>query len=89
MRVIGLGDTVYWARIIQSTGICELCELHVRTVYPESFVGVDKESKQAFIINYDECDVSVFDNRETALGIVKAAEKNKRKFTTEKTKDED
>lgn len=87
MRVIGIGDTVYYSRIHQETGICELCELKVRTVYPDSFVGVDQESRIAFIISYEECDIHVFDNRETALAIVKEAEKKKKKFTTENSDD--
>ena len=81
MKEIGLGDTVYFARVIQSTGTCELLELKVRTVYPECFVGVNKETAQAYIISYEECDVHIFDNRETALAIVKEAEKHRKKFT--------
>ena len=80
MKVINVGDVIYWARIRHETGIYEVCELYVRTVYPESFVGVDKRSKQAYIIGYDECGISVFDDRETVLSVVKEAEKRKQTF---------
>jgi len=81
MKVIGLGETVYWSRIHHNTGIYEVCELKVRTVYENSFVGVDKDSRQAFIISYDECDVSVFDDRALAVAVVKEAEKRKKELT--------
>lgn len=81
MKTIGIGDTVYYARCFHPTGIYDLCELHVRTVYPESFVGIDKHTKQVFLLGYNQCDVTVFDNRDEALRIVKEAEKHKRIFT--------
>ena len=59
----------------------------MRTVYPDCFVGVDEESKRAFILNYDECGVTVFDNRSTAVAIVKEAEKTKKAFTIDKSED--
>ncbi len=87
MRVIGLGDTVYYARIIHETGTYDLCELKVRTVYPDSFVGFDAVSSRAFIISYKECDVSVFEDRATALAVVKEAEKRKKEFTVDSGED--
>ena len=84
MRLIGIGDTVYYSRIHHETGIYDLCELRVRTVYPDSFVGVDKDSKQAFLVSFDDCDEYVFDNRNDALKVVKEAEKNKKSFTVDK-----
>ena len=79
---------MYYSRIHHQTGIYELCELHVRTVYQDSFVGVDKDSRQAFIISYDECDVTVFEDRATALSVLKQAEKHKKKLTTDSGGDE-
>ena len=55
-----------------------MCELTVRTVYPECFVGVDKDSKRAHIISYDECDETVFDDRNSAVKVVKEAEKGEK-----------
>lgn len=76
---IGIGSIVFWARIHHQTGIYEVCELKVRTVYEETFVGVDKQSKQAFIIRYD--DSYLFRERKDALAVVKEAEKQKKEFT--------
>ena len=59
----------------------------MRTVYPNCFVGVDKQSKRAFIISYDECDISVFDDRQTALNVVKEAEKRKGEFTIDRSEE--
>ena len=78
MRAIGVGDTVYYARIFHTTATYELCELHVRTVYPDCFVGVDKATKRAFILGYEECDISIFDDKSIATVVVKEAEKRKR-----------
>ena len=89
MKTIGIGDTVYYARCFNSTGVYDLCELHVRTVYPGSFVGIDKHTKQAFLLGYNQCDVTVFDNRDEALRIVKEAEKHKRIFKTDNNTDND
>lgn len=83
MKIIGIGDIVYWARIHHQTGIYDLCEIRVRTVYPDSFVGVDKDSKQAFLLSYDDCDEFVFDNRADALKVLQEAEKKKKKFTVD------
>lgn len=85
MKVIGKGSVVYWGRTHPETGIFEVCELTVRTVYPECFVGVDKDSKRAHIISYEECDETVFDDRNQALAVVKAAEKNKKELTTDRS----
>ena len=87
MRVIGLGDVVFWARTHHNTGIYEVCELKVRTVYENSFVGVDKDSRQAYIISYDECDISVFEDRATAVAVVKEAEKRRKELTVDKSEE--
>ena len=76
---IGIDSVVYWARIHHQTGIYEVCELRVRTLYELTFVGVDKLSKQAFIIRYD--DPYLFRERKDALAVVKEAEKQKKDFT--------
>ena len=87
MRVIGLGDVVFWARVHPETGIYEVCELRVRTVYPDCFVGVDKDSRRAFILSYEECDTTVFEDRRLAVSLVKEAEKKKKEFTVDKYDD--
>lgn len=59
----------------------------MRTVYPDCFVGVDEGSKRAFIISYDECGVTIFEDRPSALDVVKKAEKNKKIFTIDNNED--
>lgn len=78
-RLIGKGDIIYYARIHPETGIYDLCELRIRTIYPDSFVGVDKISKVAHLIDIDS--EFVFDSRDEALKLVKEAEKTKKNFT--------
>lgn len=87
LKIIGLGDVVYWSRTHPETGIYEVCELRVRTVYPDCFVGVDKDSRRAFILSYDECDETVFDSRATAVAIVKESEKNKKTLTVDRSEE--
>ena len=88
MKVLTKGDTVYYARIIPSTDIYDLCELKIRTIYPDSFVGVDKHTKQALVCDLADCDEKIFERREDALRVVKEAEKNKKEFMIDKD-DED
>jgi len=84
MKVINIGDMVYYARISHNTGTYDLCDLRVRTVYDDSFVGVDRQTKRAFILGFNECDVSVFDDRDIALAKVHEAEKLKQDFTLDR-----
>lgn len=84
MKIINVGDIVYYARIFHENGTYDLCDLRVRTVYDDSFVGVDRKSKIAYLIGFNECDVSVFDDRDVALAKVHEAEKLKRDFTIDK-----
>lgn len=87
MRLISKGSTVYYARIHPETAIYDLCELHVRTIYPDIFVGVDTHTKMAHICSFEDCDVTIFDNREEALKVVQAAEQNKKNFTIDNEDD--
>lgn len=89
MRIVNKGDTVYYARVHHATGIYEVCELHIRTVYPDSgtFVGVDEKSRQAFILGFNEFDESIFDNREDAVDVVREAEKRRKKLTVDKSEE--
>lgn len=61
-----------------------MCDLRVRTIYDDSFVGVDIQTKRAYILGFNECGVSVFDDRDVALAKVHEAEKLKRDFTIDK-----
>lgn len=85
MTIISKGSTVYYARIHEETGIYDLCELHVRTVYPDIFIGVDTQTKIAHVCSFDDCDVTIFSNREDALRVVKKYEKTKKNLTVDKS----
>lgn len=78
MKVLNKGDILYFSRIIPKTGICDVCELYIRTVEETYFVGIDKKDKQAHIFGYDRINEDIFDNRKDALNKVQRAEKNKK-----------
>lgn len=56
----GASNKVYFARILPKVGIYDLCELTIRTVMDNYFVGIDKRDKQAHIFGYDRIGVDVF-----------------------------
>lgn len=70
-------DVLYYARAIPQTNIFEVCELHIRTVEDNYFVGSDKRDRHAYLLYYTDLDKIVFQDRKTALQRVKDAEKNK------------
>ena len=76
-------DVVYYARIIPNTGIYEVCELFVRTVTDDYFVGIDKRDKHAYLFGYNAIDNTVFVDRKDALNKVKIAESNKKDISSE------
>lgn len=78
---ITIGSTVYFARIHHETGIYEICELRIRTIYDDCFVGSDKDTKQAFLISNDDLGTYVFSKRSDAVAVVREAEKLKKNFT--------
>lgn len=43
-------DKLYYARILPRVGIYEVCELILRTVRNDWFVGIDKRDKHAFLL---------------------------------------
>ena len=55
----------------------EVCELIIRTVEDDYFVGSDKRDRHAYLLHYTDLDKIVFQDRKTALQKVKNAEKNK------------
>lgn len=72
-------DIVYYAKIMPSVGIYDLCELKIRTVEDTYFVGIDKHDKHAYLFGYNSIDKTVFTDRKVALKLVQEAEKNKTK----------
>lgn len=83
MRVINKKDIVYYARILPETGVYDVCELFVRTVEDDYFVGIDKRDKHAYLFGYNAVDDIIFDNRKDALKRVQEAEKNKKEISEE------
>ena len=71
-------DIVYYARIIPTTGIYDVCELKIRTVKDDWFVGVDKRDKRAYLFYQKDIYNVIFFNRNDALNKVHAAESNKK-----------
>lgn len=72
-------DIVYYTKIMPSIGIYDLCELKIRTVEDDYFVGIDKRDKHAYLFGYNSIDKTVFTDRKVALKLVQEAEKNKKK----------
>lgn len=70
-------DKMYYARILPKADVYDVCELTIRTVEDDWFVGIDKHDKHAYIFNNPDIDKIVFSDRTMALELVKEAEKNK------------
>ena len=71
-------DIVYYARIVPETDIYDVCELKIRTVKDDWFVGVDKRDKHAYLFYGSSINDSVFYERKNALNKVREAENNKK-----------
>ena len=70
-------DTVYYVRVIPSAGIYDLCELSVRTIEEDYFVGVEKQhDRHAFLLHNDRFGKTVFKDRKTALKALKEYKKS-------------
>lgn len=76
-------DIIYYARIIPSSSIYDVCELTLRTVESNWFVGIDKRDKRAYIFNDSDINKVVFKNRKDALKKVLDAEANKKYVNNE------
>jgi hypothetical protein len=84
MSELKLKDTVYYARILPTSGIYDVLELKIRTVENDWFAGVEKRDKQVFLFENEALDKDVFVNRKDALYKVQNAE-SKKKNTNEET----
>lgn len=76
-------DVVYFARISHPTSSYDLCELIIRTIADDYFVGTDKKDKQAYLFSYNDYNKIIFKDRKKALKVLKEAEKNRRKISYE------
>ena len=77
-------NIVYYARIMSAIGLYEVVEMKVRTVTDNFFVGVDKNTKHAYMFKISDINKIVFFDRKVALDLVKEAEKNGKKASNEK-----
>lgn len=66
------GDTLWYARCL--VGLFDMCELFIRTIDEDFFVGVDKKDKRAYLLSYDDIGKYVFKNRADALEVLKIEE---------------
>lgn len=74
------GDKVYYARIMPNLGLYEVCELKIRTVEDDYYVGLEEKTKRAHLFSYKSFDKgTVFKDRKECLAKVKEAEKHKKK----------
>ena len=71
---LGIGQKIYWTRIIPKLNIYDLYELKVRRVADTWFVAVDKRTKHSYIFNDRDLDKIIFVDRNEALEIVKEKE---------------
>ena len=78
-----IGDIVYYARIMPTLGIYDVCELKIRTITDTYFVGMDKRDKRAYLFSYNAVGKCIFSNRKDAVEKVIAAEENSPKVSKE------
>lgn len=83
-KEIKKSDVIYYARVMPTVGLYEIVELKVRTVTEDYIVGIDKNTKHAFMFYFDDINRTIFFDRNEALKVVKAAEKNGKKVSDEK-----
>lgn len=80
------GDKIYYARIMPQLDWYEVCELKVRTVKEDYYVGLEDRTKRAHLFSYKSFeDEIVFKNRKDCLTKVKEAEKHKKKNVSAET----
>lgn len=82
-EIYKIGNTIYYARIMPTLGIYDVCELKIRTVTDTYFVGTDKRDKRAYLFSYNAVGKCIFLNRKDAVGKAIAAEENSPKISKE------
>ena len=78
-----IGDIVYYARIMPTLGVYDVCELKIRTVADTYFVGMDKRDKRAYLFLYNAVGKCIFSNRKDAVEKVITAEESSPKISKE------
>ena len=82
-EIYKIGDIVYYARIMPTLGIYDVCELKIRTVTDTYFVGTDKRDKRAYLFSYNAVGKCIFSNRKDAVEKAIAVEENSPKVSKE------
>ena len=82
-EIYKIGNTIYYARIMPTLGIYDVCELKIRTVTDTYFVGMDKRDKRAYLFSYNAVGKYIFSNRKDAVEKVIVTEENSPKVSKE------
>ena len=82
-EIYKIGNTIYYARIIPTLGIYDVCELKIRTITDTYFVGTDKRDKRAYLFSYNAVGKCIFSNRKDAVEKVITAEESNPKASKE------
>ena len=82
-EIYKIGDIVYYARIMPTLGIYDVCELKIRTVTDTYFVGTDKRDKRAYLFSYNAVGKCIFLNRKDAVEKAIEAEESSPKVSKE------
>ena len=78
-----IGDIVYYARIMPTLGIYDVCELKIRTITDTYFVGTDKRDKRAYLFSYNAVGKYIYSNRKDAVEKVIVTEESSPKVSKE------
>ena len=82
-EIYKIGNTIYYARIMPTLGIYDVCELKIRTIADTYFVGTDKRDKRAYLFSYNAVGKCIFSNRKDAVEKVIVTEENSPKVSKE------
>ena len=83
-EIYKIGNTIYYARIMPTLGIYDVCELKIRTITDTYFVGMDKRDKRAYLFSYNAVGKCIFSNRKDAVEKAIATEENSPKVSKER-----
>ena len=76
-------NIIYYARIMPTLGIYDVCELKIRTVTDTYFVGTDKRDKRAYLFSYNAVGKCIFSNRKDVVEKVIVTEESSPKVSKE------
>ena len=82
-EIYKIGNTIYYARIMPTLGIYDVCELKIRTVTDTYFVGTDKRDKRAYLFSYNAVGKCIFSNIKDAVEKAIGAEESSPKVSKE------